>query len=87
MSAWKIVSDKKTYRYILQNSGYLHCSVLYDLDHASFVSLACGDSKWKILTFGPPIKSSKDWKSWNCSHAHFMTDEHVGVNQIFIFNR
>ena len=85
MSAWKIVSDKKTYRYILQNSGYLHCTVLYDLDHASFVSLACGDSKWKILTFGHPIKSLKDWKDRNCSHAHCRAD--VAVNQICIFSQ
>ena len=64
MSAWKIVSDKKTYRYILQNSGYLHCSVLYERDHASFVSLACGDSKWNniifiMLTPGNPIRRTK----------------------------
>lgn len=88
MRAWKIVSDKKTYRYILQNSGYLHCSVLYELDHASFVSLARGDSKWKILTLiGQPIRISKDWKDQNCSHAHFMADVHVAVNQICIFNQ
>lgn len=85
MSAWKIVSDKKMYRYILQNSGYLHCSVLYELDHVSFVSLACGDLKWKILTFGHPIKSLKGRKDQNCSHAHFMAD--VAVNQICIFNQ
>ena len=80
-----LVTRKPTDLYILQNSGYLHYSVLYELDHASFVSLAFGDSKWKILTFGHPIKSSKDRKDRNCSHAHFMAD--VAVNQICIFNQ
>ena len=52
MSARKIVSDKKTYRYILQNRGYLHCSVVYELDHCLFRLL----STWRF-----EVKNSHIW--------------------------